>query len=262
MGRYSCPAAKAATTYAPLEEDFETLASLKELPPSVQSLQRDLIDKHDGLLDCVDNLRTLTNSYHEALQSTMQTYAVMEMAPSHSSDAAAAVAAGDAGLPSELADMLRQRMLLEITNGLVAHSSAALEISSQLRSFHADGSLKDPHHDAGARSNLSAAASELCGTGEGGDLSPGPRRQAVSCVPIFTYGTLMDSDIDVTRLLQKICKYRDDDEIEEGLCSRLSSVAPSALSQVELLLPALANTVLHAEEEMVYLTRELVRMCT
>ena len=48
-------------------------------------------------------------------------------------------------------------------------------------------------------------------------------------VPIFE-GELYG--VDVTKLLHKIYLYREDDEIEEGLCCRLFTVIETAVPQV------------------------------
>ena len=88
---------------------------------------------------------------------------------------------------------------------------------------------------------------------------------SVSTVPIV--GGVSDSGdaVDIARLLHKVYQYRSDAEIEEGLCARLSTVldqqARDILPQVERMLPALTNIILYSEEEMVYLTREIVRLC-
>jgi hypothetical protein len=77
-------------------------------------------------------------------------------------------------------------------------------------------------------------------------------------------GVASDSDaLDVTRLLHKVYQYRTDEEIEEGLCARLSTVQEtrSILPQVQQMLPALTNVILYCDTEMVYLTRELMRLC-
>ena len=76
-------------------------------------------------------------------------------------------------------------------------------------------------------------------------------------------GVASEEVLDVTRLLHKVYQYRTDQEIEEGLCARLSTVSErrSILPQVEQMLPALTNVILYCEDEMVYLTRELTRLC-
>jgi hypothetical protein len=69
--------------------------------------------------------------------------------------------------------------------------------------------------------------------------------------------------VDVTRLIHKVYQYRTDEEIEEGLCARLSWVmeARDIVAQVEQLLPALTNILVYTETEMLYLTREVIRLC-
>ena len=84
----------------------------------------------------------------------------------------------------------------------------------------------------------------------------------VSAVPIVGVASEAEA-LDVTRLLHKVYQYRTDEEIEEGLCARLSTVGDRhmILHQVEQMLPALTNVILYCEDEMVYLTRELTRLC-
>ena len=68
------------------------------------------------------------------------------------------------------------------------------------------------------------------GVERGGHAAVAPLPAAeVSAVPVFP---LHGGAVDVTRLLHKICKYRDDAEIEEGLCARLGSVLEDAMPQV------------------------------
>lgn len=149
----------------------------------------------------------------------LNTYAVMDMAPSQSSDA-------DSGLPSDLADMLSER-LLPLTEDMLQQSSAALELSAQLRAVHSDGTKR--------RSMDASMLGAAMGEAEGGILGGvSVYRTEVSAVPIFMHRcapacvcarrcaalrcavcsaprTELDvrvcsaeSDIDVTRLLQKV----------------------------------------------------------
>ena len=64
--KYRCASAKTAVlTYQDLEDDDEPMDRSRLLPPSVQDHRKQLMAKHDQLLDCIRELRATTHKYRE-----------------------------------------------------------------------------------------------------------------------------------------------------------------------------------------------------
>ena len=266
--------------------DFEDLDDRDEEASLSSGAQRELraaMKRHDLLLDCIQELRTSTRKYHAALRSAFADYKAELRAGIGASEGAEA----DADTPSRLKTLLRER-LAGMSAVMVEQAAAAVELTRQVQ-------MHDAHCGAGSRpqsgsfgvsphSGLRPLAANLedllappssgaavappggaawvmgagpggAGAGAGADTW---RREEVPAVPMFD-GELYG--VDVTKLLHKIYLYRDDDEIEEGLCCRLFTVIEGAVPQVEFLLPTLTAMVLHTESGMRFLTRELVRLC-
>ena len=189
--------------------------------------------------------------------------------------------AGETGVPKRMLELINQR-LAPCTNVLVEQATAVCDLTSQLHTSHSPASSESltarllnqhakapnklPEGEAAFPARMDPSVRGQRST-VGGDLRQGKAgaRQvggAISAVPIV--GVAADSDaLDVTRLLHKVYQYRTDEEIEEGLCARLSTVQEtrSILPQVQQMLPALTNVILYCDTEMVYLTRELMRLC-
>lgn len=187
---------------------------------------------------------------------------------------------GEGAVPHRMLELINQR-LAPCTYVLAEQATAVRDLTSQLRKSHhgasaesltsrllspdlkGSGKSVSPPLDAAAgghsHGSVSGGSADLARSrvgGRGGGVS-------VSGVPIVGSGADGADALDVTRLLHKVYQYRTDAEIEEGLCARLSTVeARDILPQVERLLPALTNLVLYSPTEMVYLTRELMRLCT
>ena len=193
----------------------------------------------------------------------------------------AAGEAGDSGVRKRMEELINQR-LTPCTNVLVEQASAVRDLTAQLHSTHSPGpesltarllsqakagaATFPPQMDASARSERGGPVGHSAHVGHSAQGTTAARAPgcfgSVSAVPIV--GVASEADVlDVTRLLHKVYQYRTDQEIEEGLCARLSTVSErrSILPQVEQMLPALTNVILYCEDEMVYLTRELTRLC-
>lgn len=195
----------------------------------------------------------------------------------------------EGAVPHRMLELINQR-LAPCTHVLAEQATAVRDLTSQLCTSHHGGAsvdtltarlLSPDLKDSGQSLSLppayplSACLDAAAGgrrdgdaSGVGADLARSRMAgrlggSSVSGVPIVGSGADGADTLDVTRLLHKVYQYRTDSEIEEGLCARLSTVeASDILPQVERLLPALTNLVLYSPTEMVYLTRELMRLCT
>jgi hypothetical protein len=64
--KYRCASAKTSVlTYQDLEDIGEPQERARTLPPSVQDYRKQLMAKHDQLLDCIRELRATTHKYRE-----------------------------------------------------------------------------------------------------------------------------------------------------------------------------------------------------
>ena len=201
---------------------------------------------------------------------------------------AGSIETSESAVSRRMIDLINHR-LVPCTNVLMEQATAVHDLTAQIGTIHSAASsesltarllatdLKDPSKDVlstagAAHSALSDAAVRCRRAGGDGGMEVrdalahgrlgGSVKVSVSAVPIVGGGADGSDTLDVTRLLHKVYQYRTDAEIEEGLCARLSTVeARSVVAQVERMLPALTNIILYSQDEMVYLTREIVRLC-
>ena len=273
---YRCASARTSTqTYQDLEDVGEQSDRTRSraMPPGVQKYGRELMAKHDQLLDCIRELRASTKMYGEQVKMAMAACAD-EMEGSFSDHDVGGLGhpiraeAGAIEVPSRVLDLMNER-LAPCTNVLIEQAVAVRDLTAQLRSSSGPSTATEGRDLSPSQADSDAAASGASLVSGGGKSKQSGAvgrvgGAAVPAVPIVGAAASNSPDaIDVSRLLHKVFQYRSDAEIEEGLCARLSTVleAGNILAQVERMLPALTNIILHSEPEMLFLTREIVRLC-
>ena len=290
--KFRCASAKtSAISYQDLEDIGEPQARARSLPASVQEYRKTLMAKHDQLLDCIRELRATTHKYREEVESAFRACAVEMDGAYTDHNLGLTVDESDSSLdpavPRRMIEVVNDR-LTPCTKVLAEQASAVRDLSVQMCANQHPAATQDElgacvvstdpdgpavaipsvsvssnhaHSGSGAQTDVSVSSIDMARSRMGGRMGS----VSVSTVPIV--GGVSDSGdaVDVARLLHKVYQYRSDAEIEEGLCARLSTVldqqARDILPQVERMLPALTNVILYSEEEMVYLTREIVRLC-
>lgn len=273
---YRCASARTSTqTYQDLEDVGEQpdRSRSRVMPPGVQKYGKELLEKHDQLLDCIRELRATTRIYGEEVKQAMSACAD-EMEGSYSDHSLHCPIPNEPGaieIPSRVLEVMNER-LARCTNVLIEQAVAVRDLTTQLRTSNASSTSegRDGNIPQEASRSNSDVPSGGVHTGGGCDLwqatavvrTGGGSVPAVPIVGASGPASNSPDSMDVSRLLHKVFQYRSDAEIEEGLCARLSTVpGASILAQVERMLPALTNIVLYSEQEMVFLTREIIRLC-
>jgi hypothetical protein len=188
-------------------------------PPARRELdiaERDLVGRlakrQEHLKECLDMMRSTTKGYRDELNRASADYTSGLAQPQCD------------GLASVLVHRLGP-----VHARLREHAAAVHDLCAALDPGGAGMLAIGPAPDD------KQGAATAGGVERGGYAAAAPPPAVeVSAVPVFTG---QGGAVDVTKLLYKICKYRDDADIEEGMCARLGSVLEDAMPQVCVIEP-------------------------